>query len=356
MGYGVLCTSVLSLLTPVAVRTNVYLFIALRVLEGIGEGVTFPAMYAMWGQWAPVLERSYLMTFCFSGATFGTVLALPLSGQMISSDVMGGWPSVFYVFGSIGCVWCVIWLATTHDSPACHPRISTAEREHIQASIGDTTYYPPPWRDILLSPAVWAIVTAHFTASWGFCILLTSLPSYLADILKLDMKQNGNLSALPYAFAFIVALATGVLADLTRSRGILSTRNVRKVCTCLGQLLPAVFIVLVGYVGCEWEWAVTFLTLSNGSMALSNGGYAVNHVDLSPRFAGILIGITNAAAAIPGFAAPAMVGYLTDNNNTLPQWQIVFYISASVYAFGSLLYAVFAKGEEQPWSKNYVIK
>lgn len=36
-GFGVLCTAVLTLLTPLAARWNLYVFIALRVVEGIGE-------------------------------------------------------------------------------------------------------------------------------------------------------------------------------------------------------------------------------------------------------------------------------------------------------------------------------
>ena len=41
-GGGVLVTAVLTLLTPVAARWSVYMLIGLRVLQGIGEGVTLP--------------------------------------------------------------------------------------------------------------------------------------------------------------------------------------------------------------------------------------------------------------------------------------------------------------------------
>lgn len=42
-GVGVLVTSVLTLLTPWAADVGVEVLVTLRVLEGIGEGVTFPA-------------------------------------------------------------------------------------------------------------------------------------------------------------------------------------------------------------------------------------------------------------------------------------------------------------------------
>lgn len=48
-----------------------------------------------------------------------------------------------------------------------------------------------PWGQILRSPPVWAIVTAHFSENWGFYTLLTQLPSFLNG--KLDFVQTGNL-------------------------------------------------------------------------------------------------------------------------------------------------------------------
>ena len=36
-----------------------------------GEGVTFPAMHAIWARWAPPLERSRLSTICYSGSYMG---------------------------------------------------------------------------------------------------------------------------------------------------------------------------------------------------------------------------------------------------------------------------------------------
>ena len=43
-------------------------------------------------------------------------------------------------------------------------------------------------------------------------------------------------------------------------------------------------------------------------------GCNVNHLDIAPPYAGVLMGITNCAATIPGFAGPAVVGVLTEDN------------------------------------------
>ena len=42
-------------------------------------------------------------------------------------------------------------------------------------------------------------------------------------------------------------------------------------------------------------------------------GCMVNHVDIAPPFAGLLFGISNTAATLPGFMAPYAIGKLTTN-------------------------------------------
>jgi hypothetical protein len=43
-------------------------------------------------------------------------------------------------------------------------------------------------------------------------------------------------------------------------------------------------------------------------------GYTANHVDIAPRHAGILMGITNTFANLTGFGAPYLAGLLIDND------------------------------------------
>ena len=48
-------------------------------------------------------------------------------------------------------------------------------------------------------------------------------------------------------------------------------------------------------------------------LALNTSSFEINHLDIAPRYAGVLIGITNTAATIPGMVGPYVVGYLTNN-------------------------------------------
>ena len=76
------------------------------------------------------------MYTCISGPMIGTALSMSVSGYLCQSTLFGGWPSVFYVFGSLGVVWFIFWAALIHESPDVHPRITPEEKKHIQDSIG----------------------------------------------------------------------------------------------------------------------------------------------------------------------------------------------------------------------------
>ena len=73
-------------------------------------------------------------------------------------------------------------------------------------------------------------------------------------------------------------------------------------------------MVSTSYVGCDdTTLAVVLFSLALGMLALNTSSYNVNHLDIAPRYAGVLMGITNSAATIPGMVGPYVVGYLTNN-------------------------------------------
>jgi len=71
-----------------------------------------------------------------------------------------------------------------------------------------------------------------------------------------------------------------------------------------GGFGSATFLLLCGYLGTSTVTAVTFLTLSTVFGGLSLSGYHVNHLDIAPRFAGVIMGITNLASVLAGIVAP----------------------------------------------------
>ncbi|XP_075232404.1 vesicular glutamate transporter 1-like isoform X2 [Lycorma delicatula] len=347
-GFGVAATAIVTLLTPLLAKLSVYLLIVARVIEGLFEGVTYPAMLGVWSRWAPPAERSRLVTIVFSGSYFGTVAALPLSGALAENQ---GWSAVFYIFGILALMWGIVWHFVVSETPRTDKNISEAERDYIEDAIGPTfinTKVDIPWRRMLVSAPVWAIIAAHFSENWGFYTLLTELPTFMNDRFHFNMHDAGLLSALPYLVMGIVVQSSGFLADWLRASGHLSTMQVRKLFTCSGFVSQMIFLLAASHSSSPAAVVAT-LTVAVGFGGFAWSGFSVNPLDIAPQYASVLMGLSNTVATIPGMLSPLLTGYLI-KEKTAEEWQTVFHISAVVYVAGAIIYAVFASGRKQPWA------
>ncbi|CAF4401136.1 unnamed protein product, partial [Adineta steineri] len=97
-GGGILIAGILTLLTPLAARTDYRLLFAIRFITGVVSSPGFPSAAALWGKWIPASERSTIPPASQTGANFGIILSTPLISYMIEDNFLGGWPSAFYVF------------------------------------------------------------------------------------------------------------------------------------------------------------------------------------------------------------------------------------------------------------------
>ena len=72
----------------------------------------------------------------------------------------------------------------------------------------------------------------------------------------------------------------------------------------LAFILAAAGLVIVGYVGTSKFNSVLYLSFSVGFSGMAITGFHINHIDLAPQYAGVLMGITNSVATIPGIIGP----------------------------------------------------
>uniref|UniRef100_A0A3B3V810 Vesicular glutamate transporter 1 n=1 Tax=Poecilia latipinna TaxID=48699 RepID=A0A3B3V810_9TELE len=300
-GFAIVATSCLNMLIPTAARMHFGCVIIVRICQGLVEGVSSPACHGIWAKWAPPLERSRLATTAFCGSYAGAVIAMPLAGILVQYS---GWSSVFYVYGTFGVMWYCFWILVSYESPAAHPTITEEERTYIEESIGES---------------------AQHTVTVGI------------------------LSALPHLVMTIIVPIGGQIADYLRSNQIMTTTNVRKIMNCGGFGMEATLLLVVGFSHTKGV-AISFLVLAVGFSGFAISGFNVNHLDIAPRYASILMGISNGVGTLSGMVCPLIVGAMT-KNKTREEWQGVFLIASLVHYGGVVFYGIFASGEKQPWAE-----
>ncbi|XP_066601353.1 sialin-like isoform X2 [Prorops nasuta] len=352
LGIGILLTALFTLATPVAVLWGeATALIVLRILMGLGEGTTFPALNAMLAQWTPPEERSKIGSLVFAGAQLGTVFATTLSGIILHYY---SWPVVFYVFGAIGVLWFLIWVLVCYNNPQEHPFISEAEVKFLHERMSaHTNKKPPPvpWRHLLKSVPLWALIAAQIGHDWGFFTMVNDLPKYMSDVLKIPVKENGYLSSLPYLFMWFCSVATSWLADWMITKDIMSRTNVRKLGTTIASLGPGAFIVGASYAEFHQTVVVVCFTVGMTLMGTFYPGMKVNALDLSPNYSGTLMAIVNGIGAFTGIITPFIVTAVAQTPKPgLMEWRMVFWVVFAVFIVTNLIFVLYASGEVEYWN------
>jgi len=328
LGFGVAVWSLATILTPLAAVTSLGVLCAARVLMGLGEGVNFPAIHSLTARWMPQRERARTLSLNFSGMYLGTVVALVLSPIVIEAM---GWPALFYLSGAIGVLWVIAWSIKAADGPA---ESSTGNRDSRPATI--------PWRAISREHAVWAIVLAHFCSNFGFNILLLWLPTYLHHAFGVTVAKVGLYSLVPWVASFATVNTGGWIADTMRIRGV-SVTLTRKLMQSIAFGLGALPLLALPWASSPGI-AVALIALSASANGLGLSAYGVNHLDVGPEYAGVLMGISNTFATIPGIVGVAVAGFIVQATNS---FSAVFILIAAVYAVGLCGYATWATGNRR---------
>lgn len=340
LGAGVVFWSFFTLLTPAAAAGGLMALLTARIFMGVGEGVTFPSVYAMFGRWVPLQERSRAVGILFSAIPLGSMFALLATPWIV---LQFGWEFAFYSFGAVGFVWWLVWHFSTAKDPREDPNISAEElaltRGDIDEDAGDAK--PPAMKELLSKPAVWAIIVSHFCANWGTYVLLAWMPTYINRGLGVDFASVGIFTMIPALFSFLALNAGGWLADQMIRSGM-DTTKVRKWMQTVGFGGSAAVLAVVGYVE-SVPLAIALMSLGNIFGGAMSGGFGVNHLDIAPRGAGIIMGLSNTAGTIPGIIGVYISGLILAATDS---WALVFQTAAGVLTFGLLFYLFFASSKK----------
>uniref|UniRef100_A0A224XBP6 Putative inorganic phosphate cotransporter n=1 Tax=Panstrongylus lignarius TaxID=156445 RepID=A0A224XBP6_9HEMI len=354
LGIGLAVSSIGTIITPLVARLGGSPgFITVRVLMGLGQGVIYPSLHVLAAKWVPTEERGRLGCFIFAGANFGNVISMSLTG-LILGQFHGGWPVVFYVYGTLGLGWLCLWYFFAYSSPLEHPSLSDHEakylREYSQSvNIDEALRDSTPWRSILTSLPLWALIIGQIGHDWGLFTIITDLPKYMKSVMHFTITENGLLLSLPYLLMWIVAILSGYLVDWMLRKKFFGRTTTRKIFTTLASAGPALGIVGATYAGCNRSAATASFIVGMGFMGFFYPSLKVNALDLSPNFAGTLSALVMGIGAVSGILTPYLVGILTPES-TLKQWRLVFWISVGVLIVTNIIYVIAGSGEVQSWN------
>lgn len=171
---------------------------------------------------------------------------------------------------------------------------------------------------------------------WAYYSILVDLPKYMNDVLHVSIKNNGILTSLPWAMFMTVSVTAGYFSDKLIASGRLSITNTRKLLVTICEFkflrvaiftafdlnmfhyftactIGGVFIIAAAYAGCDITIVGAFFTIAVGAQGLNSASLTLNPMDLSPNYAGMLVGIIGTFSCCMGIIVPVMISYLAPN-------------------------------------------
>jgi len=300
---------------------------ALRFLVGLAEAPSFPGNARLVASWFPSAERGTAAAIFNSAQYFSLVAFAPLMGWLAHSF---GWRSVFWVMGMLGLIATATFLRFIH-SPARHPWINKAERDHIEAGgglihmeeggAGSAAAFD--WGNVgklIANRMMLGIYLGQYCINVLTYFFVTWFPIYLVKERGLNVMEAGFAAAAPALCGFVGGLAGGYVSDRILKRTG-SIDWARKGPLVVGMLLATAIIACVW---AEQEWlVVTLMSVAFFGKGVASLGWAVM-ADVAPRrLAGLSGGVFNMFGNMAGIVTPIVVGFIVAATGSF-DWALVF--------------------------------
>ena len=342
LGCGVVLWSLFTILTPFAAHNGFFVLLIMRVLLGLGEGVTFPAWHSLYARWIPFKERTRAIAFTNSGIAIGTIIGY-IGTQLIIISL--GWEWAFYLFGVIGIIWFFFWNKNVTSYPRDHKKISSEELNYIENNApASEAITQIPLSKLLSNLPFIAIIVATFANNWSLLVFLSFLPKFVDNELGVDLSSGSFLVLIiiPSIVSVIALNLGGYIADTLIKKGY-KVIKVRKSANSIGFFGSAACLFTIPFLNDVYT-IIGLICMTNIFTGAAAGGFGVNHADLGPKSTGTLVGIASTLGTAAGVLGNIISGIVLDLTQS---WTLVFFIAAGLLVFGGIFYLLFASDKKQ---------
>ncbi|GFQ87933.1 vesicular glutamate transporter 1 [Trichonephila clavata] len=209
---------------------------------------------------------------------------------------------------------------------------------------------PIPWKKIYSSVPLYAVSYAIFSAFWSGAHILSVQPMFLGTMLHFTIKENGILMSLPFIIQVVFTFIGSWVSKWLNSNNYVGVDKVRKwfnFLYCSGYSLCLLGVI---YSGCERMLSAVLSIVAMGFIGFVFNGCLITPVDMSPTFAGTLMGLSNTVGSVAAFVYPVIVGIMTNGEQTFEQWNKIFAVCIGIAMSSGIVFCIFGSADVQPWN------
>jgi len=321
--------------TATAQSSSAMALFASRFAFGCASGCALPASAAAVAAHVPVERRSGALSTIFALFNLGSAFGLAVSGGLISTF---GWKFIFYAFGAFGAGWAIFAYAIMPKSVKKYaPRAMPAK---LALSVGNDASEADDLPSDVATQLV-ALLWCHIVVNWGFMVLQSWLPIYLAQDLGLSVANSGLAGAVPWLFTAFMSFSSGQIADRLITRYNWKRWKVRRLAMNIATIGPALCLFALKSTKVP-SVAMALVIGTLGLQAVAVAGYHSYLQDVAPSRAGSILGFTNTVGVVAAIVANFVTGASVEATGN---FQTVFLYTASMYLSSCFTWNSFLKGQ-----------
>ncbi|KAG8327149.1 putative inorganic phosphate cotransporter isoform X2 [Homalodisca vitripennis] len=350
LGAGVLMGSMATLMLAIFAVHGVVPLLITRLVQGIGQGLVFSSTHSLIAQWAPTSERARFVGIVRSGGSLGWGL-----GYVLSFMFKDKWKMPFYVTGVLGLIWFFVWYHFCKSKPSQSAYIKDTELQYIldnREGMADQIpkrYLQLPLKAVFSSRPVWSLLFIN----WAFCYVHYTMTNqakwYAVSVLRLT---DDLTDVLVFAHGFVLPISTifwGFVSDYLVNQEYMTRTVNRKVFGVTSNMMVALGLLFIPLAGCSGITVVSIHVILSYIRGIFFSTVYANPIDLSPRYAGLIMALLNSTGNVTALFSREMVSVIDEPSDVF-NWWFVFLLMVGQLAIMSPPYLCLGSGEVQHWN------
>ena len=332
---------------------SVYLFLACRLILGLGEAGNFPAAIKVTAEYFPKKDRAFATALFNAGASVGA-LAAPATIPLLAKSL--GWEMAFIIIGALGFIWAGVWIFV-YDKPTESKHVNAAELAYINSDeeqsdkVAATDEKQMSFVEAFKHKQTWSFAFGKFMTDGVWWFFLFWAPAYFQDQfgIKASDPQGIALIFTLYAIVTVVSLFGGYLPKIFVEKHGMEPYAGRMRAMLIFAFFPIIALFAQPLGGVWGPWAVAIII---GIVGAAHQSWSANIFsttgDMFPKSAvATITGIGAMAGGIGSFLINKGSGMLFDHAANLGEafqfmgfsgkpagYMIIFCICAVAYLIG----------------------
>ena len=336
---------------------SVYLFLACRLILGLGEAGNFPAAIKVTAEYFPKKDRAFATALFNAGASVGA-LAAPATIPLLAKSL--GWEMAFIIIGALGFIWAGIWIFV-YDKPEESAHVNEAELDYIHQDEKDAPKQEVKeekqmsFGEAFKHKQTWSFAFGKFMTDGVWWFFLFWAPAYFQDQYNIKASDPKGIALIftLYAIVTVISLFGGYLPKIFVEKKGMEPYSGRMLAMLIFAFFPllALFAQPLGqYFGeVNGPWAVAIII---GIVGAAHQSWSANIFsttgDMFPKSAvATITGIGAMAGGVGSFLINKGSGMLFDHAAQMGEafkfagftgkpagYMIIFCICAVAYLIG----------------------